>query len=116
MDFLPSLPEQFDTFGRVALLLLAAIGLAELGHRVHLPRLTGYVLAGVLLGPGVLGWAPPSISGELRPLMLLGLGLLLFELGSQVDWHWLGDNKLLIVSSLSEAGLTFGGVYAFLAW
>lgn len=117
MNFPPSLPEQVDTYARVALLLIAAIGLAELGQRwLRLPRLTGYVLAGILLGPGVLHWAPLSISGELRPLMLLGLGLLLFELGSKVDLRWLGANRSLILSSISEAGLTFVGVYAFLAW
>ena len=117
MNFLPSLPEQVDTYARVALLLVAAITLAEFGQRwFRLPRLTGYVLAGMLLGPGVLQLAPLSISGELRPLMLLGLGLLLFELGSKVDLRWLGANRTLIGSSVAEAGLTFGGVYAFLAW
>ena len=117
MNFLPTLPEQVDTFARVALLLLGAIGLAEWGQRwLRLPRLTGYVLAGILMGPGVLQWAPLSISGDLRPLMLLGLGLLLFELGSKVDLRWLGANKMLILTSVTEAGFTFIGVYTFLAW
>lgn len=116
MSFLPSLPDHIDTLSRVALLLIAAIALAEAGQRwLRLPRLTGYVLAGVLLGPGVLKWAPLSISGELRPLMLLGLGLLLFELGSRVDLRWLKDNPSLILTSVTEAGLTFIGVYTFLS-
>lgn len=117
MDFIPPLPSQVDNFARVALLLIAAVSLAELGQRwCRLPRLSGYVLAGIVLGPGVLAWAPLSISGDLRPLMLLGLGLLLFELGSKVDLRWLADNRSLLISSLAEAGLTFVGVYSFLAW
>lgn len=117
MNFLPSLPSEVDLYARVAMLLIAAIGFAELGQRaLRLPRLTGYALAGMLLGPGVLGWAPLSISGELRPLMVLGLGILLFELGSRIDLRWLAANRRLIASSLAEAGLSFAGIYVFLAW
>lgn len=116
MSFLPSLPDHIDTFSRIALLLITAIALAEAGQRwLRLPRVTGYVMAGVVLGPGVLKLAPLSISGELRPLMLLGLGLLLFELGSRVDLRWLRANPWLIVTSLTEAGLTFVGVFGFLS-
>lgn len=104
-----------DVLARTALLLIAAVALAELGQRrLGLPRVTGYVLAGVLMGPGVLHWAPLSISGELRPFMLLGLGLLLFELGSRVDLRWLKANPWLLASSVTEAALTFAGAYAFL--
>ncbi|HET6719077.1 MAG TPA: hypothetical protein VFH22_05500 [Rhodocyclaceae bacterium] len=50
-------------------MLIAAIGLAEIGQRaLRLPRLTGYVLAGILTNSGVL----------------------LFELGSKVDPRGLG--------------------------
>lgn len=112
---IPQLPDAIDVAGRIALLLIAAATLAQLGQRwLKLPRVTGYVIAGVLLGPGVLGWAPVSITSELRPFVLLGLGLLLFELGSRVDLRWLRSNPWLVVSSLTEAGLTFGGVYALL--
>lgn len=117
MNMLPSLPFDIDAFGRVALLLIAAIASAEACERwLRLPRLIGYVLAGLLLGPAVLGWVPPSITGDLRPLVLLGLGLLLFELGSRVDLRWLRHNPMLIVSSLFESGLTFAATYLFLAW
>lgn len=106
-----------DAFGHVALLLIVSIAGAEICERwLRLPRLVGYVLAGLLLGPAVLGWVPSSVSGDLRPLVLLGLGLLLFELGSRVDLRWLRHNPMLIVSSLVESGLTFVAVYFFLEW
>lgn len=115
----PSLDFAFeiDAFGRVALLLIASIASAYACERwLRLPRLVGYVLAGLLLGPAVLGWVPSSVGGDLRPLVLLGLGLLLFELGSRVDLRWLRHNPTLIVSSLVESGLTFGATYLFLEW
>lgn len=115
MSFLPELPAHFDDLARFALLLIAAIALAEIGQRsFRLPRLTGYVVAGLLMGPGVLDWVPLSISGALRPLLLMALGLLLFELGSKVNLRWLADNPGLLLSSLAESGLTFIGTYLFL--
>lgn len=108
---------EIGAFGRVALLLIASIASAEICERwLRLPRLVGYVLAGLAMGPSVLAWVPPSINGDLRPLVLLGLGLLLFELGSRVDLRWLRHNPMLIGSSLVESGLTFAATYLFLGW
>lgn len=116
ISYLPSLPTEVDAFARLAVLLIAAIVLAELAERLlRLPRLTGYVLAGIVMGPTLLNWVPLGMTGELRPLMLLGLGLLLFELGTRVDVRWLAHNPLLIVTSLVESGLTFGAVYVLLS-
>lgn len=116
MDFLPALPLDLGFYGRLAALLAAAVALAELGERIlHLPRITGYLLAGMLLGPGGLGWIPPSEAGALRPLAMLGLGLLLFELGSRVNLGWLRNNPMLLLTSLVESSLTFAAVYGLLA-
>jgi len=115
MDFLPALPLDLGFYGRLAALLAAAVTLAELGERtLRLPRITGYLLAGMLLGPAVLGWIPPSDAGALRPLAMLGLGLLLFELGSRVNLGWLRNNPMLLVTSLVESSITFATVYGLL--
>lgn len=117
MESLSAWSSNVDIFARLAILLGCAIGLAELGERCfRLPRLVGYMIAGVILGPGMLNWVPESLGGTLRPLMLLALGLLLFELGSRVDLGWLGNNPILIASSLCESGFTFLAVYVFLGW
>lgn len=111
------LPFEIGGFGRVALLLIASIAGAEICERyLRLPRLIGYVLAGLILGPSMLAWTPSGIGGDLRPLMLLGLGLLLFELGSRIDLRWLKHNPMLIISSLVESSLTFAATYFFLSW
>lgn len=117
MTFPLGLPFEIGAFGRVALLLIAAIAAAQFCDRwLRLPRLVGYVLAGLLLGPSMLAWVPSSITGDLRPLVLIGLGLLLFELGSRVDLRWLRHNPMLIVGSLIESGVTFVAIYLFLEW
>ncbi len=117
MNYLPNAAIEFDLLFRVAVLLGVAIAFAELGDRyLRLPRLVGYLLAGLILGPGVLNWVPQSLGGNLRPVILLALGLLLFELGSRVDLRWLRHNPMLITSSLCESGLTCASVYVFLSW
>lgn len=116
MDFLPALPLDLGYYGRLATLLLAAVILAETGQRLlALPRITGYVVAGLLLGPSLLAWIPASEAATLRPLAMLGLGLLLFELGSRVNLGWIRNNPWLLARSLAESTITFLAVFLFLS-
>ncbi len=86
------------------LLLLAALVAGELGERVlRLPRATAYVLAGaavpVLALDQRLGVSP-------LPLQALGeycLGLVLFEVGRNLDLGWLRRNPWLLATALAEA-------------
>jgi Kef-type K+ transport system membrane component KefB len=51
--FLPSWPPAADALPWYALLLLVAAIAGELARRwLHLPRLFGWIVVGVLLGPG----------------------------------------------------------------
>lgn len=116
MEFLPALPFEIGYYGRLATLLLAAVMLAEIGQRfLALPRITGYVSAGLLLGPSLLAWIPAAEAATLRPIAMLGLGLLLFELGSRVNLGWVRSNPWLLARSLAESTITFIAVFAFLS-
>lgn len=80
----------------------------------RLPRLLGYVVAGVVIGPHGSGLMTAATVSDLRVLVDVALGLLLFELGHWLDFSWLRRNPWLIVSSLSEAVLTFAVVFGAL--
>lgn len=65
-------------------------------QKLRQPRMVGEIIAGILLGPSLLGWAAPSVSAflfppkALGPLYVLGqLGLLLFmfQIGLELDVH-----------------------------
>lgn len=56
--------------------------LAELCERLSLPAIVGEILAGVLVGPGVLGWITPN--EFLTALSNLGAMFLLFRVGMEV--------------------------------
>ncbi|MHB8454532.1 MAG: cation:proton antiporter [Acidiferrobacterales bacterium] len=64
-------------------ILLSARILGELAAQFGTPPVIGELLAGVLLGPSLLGWINPS--HEIRLLAEIGVILLLFEVGLETD-------------------------------
>ena len=66
----------------MAILLLARV-LAELAVRFKVPSVIGELLAGVVLGPSLLGWLQPT--EVLKLLAEIGVILLLFEVGMETD-------------------------------
>lgn len=113
--YLPAWPLQLNEAMRIAVaLLFASLAGEALARFVRLPRITGYSLAGLMLGPAVLGWFGAQDLGSLRILIDLALALLLFELGIRVDLRWFRNNPWILASSVAEASLTFGGTFAVL--
>ena len=64
-------------------ILLTARVFAELASRLQTPPVIGEILAGVLLGPSLLGWIEPV--QVIRLLAEIGIILLLFEVGLDTD-------------------------------
>ena len=79
LDFLPELPfalSQPVLFGALLVLGLAA---GEAARRyAALPRITGYVLAGVLLGPEATNLLSADALLDARLLVDLSIGLIVF--------------------------------------
>lgn len=115
LPFLPEWPPSLGQFGWFALLLLAATVAGEIVARVfRLPRLLGYVSAGMLLGPHVSGMLGASTLRGMRVLVDVSLGLVLFELGHRLSVSWLRSNPWLLLASLLEAGLAFLAIFGAL--
>src|SRR5918994_5745057 len=61
------------------IMLAAAKLMGELFERLRQPAVAGEILAGVIIGPGLLGWAAPS---EITSLLAeIGVIFLLFTVG-----------------------------------
>lgn len=112
--FVPEAGPALGQLGWFALLLIVAVVLGEIAHLLRLPRLLGYVGAGMILGPQGTGLMHHSTLSDLRIMVDVALGLLLFELGHWLDLSWLRRNPWLIVTSLLEAALAFFAVYVAL--
>ena len=109
-SFLPESLPRLEQLGWFALLLIAAVVLGEIARHIGLPRILGYVAAGMALGPrgsGLMHWATVF---DLRILVDVALGLLLYELGHSLDLSWLRRNPWLLVTSILEAALAFVAV------
>jgi len=115
--FLPPFPEQLDSLALFSLLLVVGLLLGEWLHaRAGWPKVVGYVLAGTLFGPALLGWISFEALAQARPLADAALGLLMMEVGRRLDLGWLFRNRELLRSTLSDIGLSFALIFAFAFW
>ncbi len=114
-SFLPAWPMPFNETLHIAVALLFA-GLAGevLARFARLPRVSGYSLAGLLLGSSVFGWFGVPELGSYRIIIDLALALLRFELGVRVDLRWFRKNPWILASSIAESTLTFAATFAVL--
>jgi Kef-type K+ transport system membrane component KefB len=92
----------------------------ELMHRLRLPRLTGYFIAGVachlLLSLLDLGWPVAELVLDGRAFFQVLLGFVLVEIGRRIQLGWLLRNRALFATSVLECAFTFGAVYGVLSW
>lgn len=75
--------ETHTFFLHLVIILLSARLLAELAVRLKSPSVIGELLAGVVLGPSLLGWIEPQ--NALALMAEIGVILLLFEVGLETD-------------------------------
>ncbi|MBV8819232.1 MAG: cation:proton antiporter, partial [Acidobacteriaceae bacterium] len=96
----------------IPLAMLAVFGtaklLAEIFERLNQPAIVGEILAGVLIGPSVLGWIHPN--PVLSALADLGVLFLLFRVGMEVHTH-----DLLRVGGVATLVATLGVAVPFLS-
>jgi Kef-type K+ transport system membrane component KefB len=80
----------------------------ELCERISVPSLVGEILAGAVIGPGLLGWVAPS--EMLTALSDLGVMFLLFNVGLQVK-----ASELMRVGGTAFVVATAGVIVPFVA-
>ncbi|MCL1998557.1 MAG: cation:proton antiporter [Turicibacter sp.] len=95
----------------VALILISTKFMSLLFKRVHMPQMVGALLAGILLGPAVLGWASPNEA--ISVLAEFGVILLLFTAGMETDLKELKNSvKSSFFISIVGAATAIGAGFA----
>ena len=92
-------------------LVLAAYTSGELATLVRLPKITGYLVAGLLFGPAVMGIVTAPSVTELEPVSKLAVAIIAFMAGAELRWGELKDRARTILTLLtSEMLLSFVGI------
>jgi len=115
--FLPPFPESIDALALFSLLLVTGLLMGEWLHaHARWPKVIGYVLAGILFGPSLLGLIGAETLAQARPIADAALGLLMMEVGRRLDLSWLRRNPELLRSTLADIGLSFALIFVFALW
>ena len=99
---------------QIIVILAVARFVGYLFRRIHQPQVMGEMVAGILLGPSLLGWVAPGVSAALFPpeslgflsaLSQIGLILFMFLVGLELDLKSLRGNGHTTVT-ISHVSIT----------
>jgi Kef-type K+ transport system membrane component KefB len=107
--------EVSNFFLSLVLILLSARILGEIAAWLKIPPVMGELLAGIVLGPSLLGWVEPAKAVQM--LAEIGLILLLFEVGLDTDIATLVNRgKSASIVALAGFIAPFVGGFIFGYW
>src|SRR4051794_34553481 len=97
---------------QLVVILITARVVGLLFRRIHQPQVIGEMVAGILLGPSLLGWLVPGVSAWLFPpaslsslnaLSQIGMVLFMFLVGLEFNPRTIASKKraALIISHTS---------------
>ena len=88
----------------LGVILLLALLAGHLVKFLRVPEVTGYILAGVALGPSVLGWVTSENLAALQVLSEVALGLILFSIGSVFEFNrFAAFGRRIVLLTLAES-------------
>jgi len=84
-------------------ILLGLLG-GKVLHRIKIPRVTGYMLTGLLFGPSVLNLISSSTLADTQMINDVALGLILFAIGGEIEFNHLRSmGRKVIYIALAES-------------
>ncbi|WP_158227988.1 cation:proton antiporter [Pseudonocardia sp. MH-G8] len=114
----PAVPLETTFLATVAVVLIVGIVVVRLVTRLGQPAVIGEILAGIMLGPSLLGLLPGDLvevlfPTEIRPYLnsvaQVGLVLFMFVTGWEIDLSWLRRRaRTIAATSISAMAVPFG--------
>jgi Kef-type K+ transport system membrane component KefB len=83
----------------IGLILIAGLLMGKIITYIKLPEVTGYLLAGVIIGPSIFGLIPAEAAHEFGIISEVALGFIAYSIGSEFNFHHmkqLGGGIILI--------------------
>ena len=114
--------EAYEVFRDLAIIIFAAKFFGVMARKCKAPQVVGQIVAGLLVGPCVLGWVAPS--DFITHMAEIGVVFLMFEVGLETDLKELvktGPIALLIACAgvfvpLVLGALLYMGFYGVAPW
>ncbi|MFW5796462.1 MAG: cation:proton antiporter, partial [Alkalispirochaeta sp.] len=114
MDALRDLLAQHALFSLGILLLLGYV-IGKLANRVRLPEITGYIVAGLLVGESFLGVIPHHMGEGLGLVTEVALGMIALTIGGEFYWVKLKRmGTAVVIVTVAQLVATFVAVSAIL--
>lgn len=115
-SFFPNFPLHWNPIGLFGLILLLGLLGGEVARYTRiLPRISGYIAVGFLVGPNGFNITNPTLLADAGFFVDIALGLILFELGRQMDFDWLRNDKGLLPMAVTESAFTFIAIFTLLS-
>lgn len=76
----------------------------ELANLAKLPKVSGYILAGICLNPDIFHLLPKQYVDETTPLISISLAFITFSIGGSLSFSKLkSSGKMILITTLSES-------------
>lgn len=103
-NFLGQLGEETEILMILSIILFAGFIMTRLTNTLNLPKVSGYILAGILIGPCCLNYIPENIIGHMGFLSDLALAFIAFGVGKFFKKEvLLRTGKKIIIITFFEA-------------
>lgn len=106
---------QAITIFSIAVMLIAGFVFSFLAKLLKLPKVTGYIVAGIVIGPYLLNAVPKSVCDNMGFISDIALAFIAFGVGENFKLKVIKENGVrAIIISLCEAVLSSGLVFTVL--
>lgn len=104
-----------DTIFYTGLLLVTGFFLGELALKVSLPKVSGYIIAGILLNTEVTGIIPTNFTESTEPLINIALAVITFAIGGSLSFKSIRKSgKMIVTLTLFESLFAYFFAFIFL--
>lgn len=100
----------------IGIIFLAGAAGGKLARYARLPSVTGNLIAGIIVGPSVLGLVQEGVLPDLAPINDLALGVIALSIGAELQWSKVkklaGDvSKVFFTEALITLTIVFLALY-----
>ncbi|MCF7926552.1 MAG: cation:proton antiporter [Candidatus Izimaplasma sp.] len=101
-----------DLFFNIAILLILGMIGGKIAGRFNLPHVTGYIIIGMLFGPGGISVINEEVLYNFKVFKVLALGFIGFNIGLELDFTSLKNyGKKIVFITVVQALITFALVF-----